>query len=102
MHGTQAVYKAYDLVEWKFLKKIMNHLGERLVKIIMSCLSSVPYSMLLNGQPVGNIKPSRGLCQGDHFSLYLFLRCALGLQSLIQKAEVNEEIKGVSICRNGP
>ena len=96
--------KAYDLVEWEFLKKIMNHLGvdERLVKIIMSCLSSVSYSMLLNGQPVGNIKPSRGLRQGDPLSPYLFLLCALGLQSLIQKAKVNEKIKGVSICRNGP
>lgn len=96
--------KAYDLVEWEFLKKIMNHLGvdERLVKIIMSCLSSVSYFVLLNGQPVGNIKPSRGLHQGDPLSSYLFLLCALGLQSLIQKVEVNEEIKGVSICRNGP
>ena len=96
--------KAYDLVEWEFLKKIMNHLGvdERLVKIIMSCLSSVSYSVLLDGQPVGNIKPSRGLRQGDPLSPYLFLLCALGLQSLIQKAEVNKEIKGVYICRNGP
>ena len=75
---------------------------ERLVKIIMSCLSSVSYSVLLDGQPVGNIKPSRGLRQGDPLSPYLFLLCALGLQSLIQKAEVNKEIKGVYICRNGP
>ena len=96
--------KAYDLVEWEFLKKIMNHLGvdERLVKIIMSRLSSVSYSVLLNGRPVGNIKPSRGLNQGDPLSSYFFLLCALGLQSLIQKDEMNEEIKGVSICRNGP
>lgn len=99
MHGTQAVYKAYDLVEWEFLKKIMNHLGvdERLVKIIMSCLSSICYFVLLNGQPVGNMKPSRGLHQGDILSPYLFLLYALGLQSLIQKAEMIEEIKGVSI-----
>ena len=51
---------------------------------------------------MGNIKPSRGLHQGDPLSPYLFLLCALGLQSLIQKAEVDEDIRNVSICRNGP
>ena len=56
----------------------------------------------LNGQPVGNIKPSRGLRQGDPLSPYLFLLCALGLQSLLHKIEVNGEINGVAICRNGP
>ena len=55
--------KAYDRVEWVFLEKTMWHLGlgERMVSLIMSCLRSVSYSVLLNGQPVGNIKPSRGL-----------------------------------------
>ena len=60
----------------------------------MSCLKSVSYSVLLNGQPVGSIKPSKGLRQGDLLSPYLFLLCALGLQSLIQKAEVSDDIKG--------
>ena len=55
--------KAYDWMEWVFLEKIMQHwgLGEKMVSIIMSCLRFVSYSVLLNGQPVGNIKPSRGL-----------------------------------------
>ena len=96
--------KAYDRVEWEFLEKIMHHLGldEKLIRIIMSCMKSVSYSVLLNRQPVSRIKPSRGLRQGDSLSPYLFLLCALGLQSLIQKAEVNDDIRGVTICRNGP
>ena len=55
--------KAYDRVEWVFLERIMHHLGieERLIKIIMACVQSVSYAVLLNGQPVGNIKPTRGL-----------------------------------------
>ncbi|KAL0013129.1 hypothetical protein SO802_000198 [Lithocarpus litseifolius] len=55
--------KAYDRVEWVFLEKIMKKLGfsDKLVTLIMSCLSSVSYAVLLNGQPVGNIKPTRGL-----------------------------------------
>ena len=69
---------------------------------ISSCMSTVSYSVLLNGQPVGNIKPTKGLRQGDPLSPYLFLLCAMGLQGLIKKAETNGDIRGVSICRNGP
>ena len=95
--------KAYDWVEWEFLERIMTHLGleERMVRLIISCLRFVSYSILLNGQPVGNIKPSRGLRQGDPLSPDLFLMCAMGLQSLLQQTEVNGEICWVAICRNG-
>ena len=73
--------KAYDKVEWIFLEKVMRHLGfaDSLIKIIMSCMSTVFYTVLLNGQPVGNIKPIKGLRQGDSLSPYFFLLCALGL-----------------------
>lgn len=91
-------------MEWEVLKKLMCHLGleKRMVRIIMSCLKLVNYAVLFNGQPVGNIKPSKGLRQGDPLSPYLFLMCAMGLQSLLQQAKVNGQIKGVVICRNGP
>ena len=68
----------------------------------MSCIKSVMYSILLNGVPISNIKPSRGLRQGDLLSPYLFLACAMGLQGLLHKAESNDLIKGVSIYRNDP
>ena len=49
--------KAYDRVEWILLEKVMKHLvfANRLIKIIRSCMSSVSYVVLLNGQPVGSI-----------------------------------------------
>ena len=49
--------KAYDRVEWSFLEKMMLHLGfsNSLVSIIMSCLKSVSYAVLFNGEPVGHI-----------------------------------------------
>ena len=96
--------KAYDRVEWIFLEKVVQHLGfeGRMVRTIMSCIKLVSYSILFNGEPVGNIKPSRGLRQGDPLSLYLFLLCAIGLQGMLHNAETDGSIKGVSICRNGP
>ena len=41
-----------------------------MVKIIMSCIQFVSYSVLLNGQLVGNIKPSRGLCNRDKTNIF--------------------------------
>ena len=68
----------------------------------MECVSTVTYSLLINGEPIGNIKPSRGIRQGDPLSPYLFLLCTEGLHRMIKKATDDGDIQGVSICRNGP
>ena len=96
--------KAYNRVEWSFLRDIMNQMGfnDRWVALVMECVTTVSYSLLVNGEPQGNIKPSRGIRQGKPLSPYLFLLCSEGLHRLIQRAANLGEIKGVSICRNGP
>lgn len=59
------------------------------------------YSVLVNGEPHGLIKPSRGLRQGDPLSPYLFLICDAGLHALIAQVAQAGDILGVSLCRRG-
>lgn len=71
------------------------------VNLIMECISSVTYSVLINGEPTQTIHPSRGLHQGDPLSPYLFLLCFEGLHFLLQRAAKSRQIRGVSICKRG-
>jgi hypothetical protein len=89
--------KAYDRVEWEFLEAIMGKMGfsEKWTKLIMECVRTVTYSIMVNGQAVGRIKPSRGIRQGDPLSPYLFLLCAEAFSSMLSKAERTGVITGV-------
>ena len=93
--------KAYDRVEWVFLEKILLKMGfqDTWVAMIMQCITTVSYSILVNGRPTGLIYPSQGLRQGDPLSPFLFLFCAEGLNALLCQAANNGEIRGYSICR---
>jgi hypothetical protein len=82
--------KAYDRVEWTFLRKILIRLGfdTGWVDLIMVCVSSVRYQVHLNNDLSYYIYPSRGVHQGDPLSPYLFLLCAEGLSSLLKFEQV--------------
>ena len=76
--------------------------SQRWINLVVVCIHSVTYSVMLNGQPYGWITPTHGLCQGDPLSPYLFLLCAEGFTALLNKAESEGQIKGISICRGAP
>jgi hypothetical protein len=61
----------------------------------------VQYLVLVNGKPCGYISPRRGLRQGDPISLYLFLLCAEGLNSLLKKATEEGLVTGVPTFKRG-
>lgn len=96
--------KTYDRVEWLCLEKIMQKLGfdGKWRALIMRCVTSVSYSIKINGKSRGHIIPSRGVRQGNLLSLYLFLSCAEGIPSLIRKAVEDGKMGGVAIRRGGP
>ena len=96
--------KAYDWVEWHYLESIMVRMGfsEHRIKLLMLCVKTISYSILVNGEPKGMITPSRGIRQGDPLLPFLFLLCTEGLHGLISQVANQEEIKGYSLCKNSP
>jgi len=98
------ISKAYDRIDWAYLRDVMSKMGfsEKWIKWIMMCVETVDYSVILNRGMVGPIIPALGLRQGDPLSPYLFILCAEGLSALIRNAENRGDLQGVRICRIAP
>lgn len=66
--------KAYDRVEWDFLRVTMEKMGfeQKWIHLIMSCVSSVSYRVLTNGDAKGIFLPGNS-DRAIHYRLsYLF------------------------------
>ncbi|GKE36720.1 RNA-directed DNA polymerase, eukaryota, reverse transcriptase zinc-binding domain protein, partial [Tanacetum coccineum] len=68
------IQKAYDTVNWDFLKNTLQLVGfhEVMIKWIMTCVTTASFSICINGEICRFFKGGRGLRQGDHISSYLF------------------------------
>ena len=75
---------------------------ERWISLIMVCVTTMEYSVLINKKAKGKINLTRGLRQGDPISPYLFLHCTEGLSAMLKKEESDGQIKLVAICRGAP
>ena len=93
--------KAYDRVKWGFLEAMMKHMGfgEWWIGLIMMCVKTVRYFVIVNGNPCGLITPPRGIRQGDPISLYLFLICTEALSAIITRANGEGRLTGIPTSR---
>ena len=60
------------------------------------------YKISIGSQPCGMIIPTHGLWQGDPLTPYLFLLCAEGLSTLLNKATQRNDLKGLAASTRGP
>lgn len=72
------------------------------INLVMLCVKTIYFSVIINGETMGPINPSRGLKQGDPLSPYLFLLYTKGLITLLHQARKHRQISGIKICRGTP
>ena len=96
--------KAYDKLEWSFIRDMLYrvNLPMNLIDIIMSCVSTVSTSILVNGDALDPIYPSRGIRQGDPLSSYLFILCMEFLGHLVEEKCRENLWQPVKVSQSGP
>ncbi|KAJ0852391.1 putative RNA-directed DNA polymerase [Helianthus annuus] len=82
------IQKAYDTVNWSFLEDVLGRFGfqHKMVNWIMTCGSTVSYSLCINGNLHGYFRGKWGLRQGDPMSPYLFTLVMEVLSLLLKRA----------------
>ncbi|XP_031101849.1 uncharacterized protein LOC116005749 [Ipomoea triloba] len=82
------IAKAYDRMEWSFLRKMLLALDFAVdwVNLIMLCVTTVSYNIMVNGEVVGQVIPTRGIRQDNSL---LFFK-ATGQEAGVIKNCLNE------------
>ncbi|GKC10895.1 putative reverse transcriptase domain, reverse transcriptase zinc-binding domain protein [Tanacetum coccineum] len=88
------IQKAYDTVDWDFLKNILAGFGfhDRMIGWIMECVTTTSFSISINGSLHGFFKGKRGLRQGDPLSPYLFTLVMEILTLMLQRGVSNANL----------
>jgi hypothetical protein len=93
--------KAYDCINWDFLRLILlqTGFGVSTTKWIMGCVSNATFAVLINGETTSFFQSERGLRQGCPLSPLLFILVMEGLSFLLKKSQVDGIITGVKVTR---
>jgi hypothetical protein len=68
----------------------------------MNCITTVSFSILVNGQLSHPFKPHRGIRQGDLLSPYLFILCADVFSRMLTNNQDQSKITGIKIAQDAP
>ncbi|GKB33065.1 RNA-directed DNA polymerase, eukaryota, reverse transcriptase zinc-binding domain protein [Tanacetum coccineum] len=90
--------KAYDIINWKFLKCTLKKFGfhEKMVHWIMECVSTAGFTLNVNGERIGYFKGGRGLRKGDPISPYLFT-LIMEMFSLMLQRQIERDPKSIHV-----
>lgn len=69
--------KTYDFLNWDCIKGVLAKFSfnNHWIKLIMECITSTSFSILINGKAHGYFCPSRGIRQGDSLLPFIFIFC---------------------------
>ena len=92
--------KAYDKMEWSFLKAMLKAFGfnEKFINLVLQRLPTVNFTLLMNGGIASSFTPQRGLRQGDPIFHFLFILGCEVLMRLINRELSNGNLRGVKVA----
>lgn len=95
--------KAYNIVEWAYLKAIMIKLGfsQHWTSIVMNTLSFLYFLVIFNEKKLNELKSTRSIRQGDPLSPYLFLLAAEGLSCLLKTYD-SSHLSAIKVAKSAP
>ncbi|XP_057982289.1 uncharacterized protein LOC131167502 [Malania oleifera] len=93
------VEKAFDHVNWGFLMQLLVQGGfsAKWRRQAFFCISTVRFSILINGTPCGFFESSRGLRQGDPLSPLLFVLVMEAQGRMLKKAVHDGHMSGFGV-----
>lgn len=93
--------KAYDRLNWEFVRNTLQDIGlpAIFIDLVWHSISSPCMRVVWNGEALEEFSPSRGTRQRDPISPYLFVLCIERLSQLIQCATDQGLWKPICLAR---